>query len=143
MFAYMQHIVLFNISITRIIYIMPFDYPTFDLFHDSKIWTADKMYHFKSLIRAHKLYHSQTFQKPSHYNTWFQSSSLPTPFYSSSAGQRTSNFVMSALWNKLTASLKLIKPIGEFKTEIRFHLSSAWWALVPTPYVVDLGLRPV
>ena len=39
--------------------------------------------------------------------------------------------------------LKLIKPMGEFKTEIRLHLSSAWWVLVSTPYAVDSGLRPV
>ena len=36
----------------------------------------------------------------------YQSYALPTPFYSTPAGQPTSTFVTSALWNKLLDTLK-------------------------------------
>jgi len=84
----------------------------------------DKLYKYKLLIKAHKIYHSGSFSTHSHYTTRHQLQSLPVLFYSSFASQSTSDFVISALWNKLPKFLKIIQPLGKFKTELRHHLHS-------------------
>ena len=89
---------------------------------------VDKLYVYELLIKAHSLYYSASFSSP-HYATRHQLYSLPNPFYSTSAGQRTSTFVTSALWNKLPQTLRAIKALSEFKVELRRYIHSGEWVL--------------
>jgi len=122
--VHLDRVIKFQKKIVRIIPLKPFGYLSKDLFRKSDILPIDKLYKYKLLIKAHKIYYSGSFSTHSHYTTRHQLQSLPVPFYSSFAGQRTSNFVISALWNKLPNFLKIIQPLGKLQTELRHHLHS-------------------
>jgi len=94
---------------------------------------------YKLLLEAHKIYYSGSFSTHSHYTTRHQLQSPPVPFFSSFSVQHTSNFVISALWNKLTKFLKIIQPFGKFKTELRHHLHSVELSVVPCMVMPTFG----
>ena len=121
--VHLNKIIKFQKKLLRIIYRKPFRYHTNELFKKSDILKVDKLYVYKLLIKAHSLYYSASFSSP-HYATRHQLYSLPNPFYSTSAGQRTSTFVTSALWNKLPQTLRAIKALSEFKVELRRYIHS-------------------
>jgi len=122
--VHLDRLIKFQKKIVCIIHRKTFGYHSKYLFRKSDILPVDKLFKYKLLIKAHKIYYSGSFSTHSHYATRHQLQSLPVPFYSSFAGQRTSNFVISALWNKLPKFLKIIPPLGKFKTELRHHLHS-------------------
>ena len=95
--VHLNKIIKFQKKLLRIIYRKPFRYYTNELFKKSDILKVDKLYVYKLLIKSHSLYYSASFSSP-HYATRHQLYSLPIPFYSTSAGQRTSTFVTSLLW---------------------------------------------
>ena len=53
------------------------------------------------------------------YNTRFSNTNLPVPFFGTTAGQRTTHYQESALWNGLKADLKDLSGPGAFRAAVR------------------------
>ena len=53
------------------------------------------------------------------YNTRFSKTNLPVPFFGTTAGQRTTHYRESALWNGLKADLKDLSGPGAFRAAVR------------------------
>ena len=95
--VHLNKIIKFQKKLLRIIYRKPFRYHTNELFEKSDILNVDKLYVYKLFIKARSLYYPASFSSP-RYATLYQLYSLPNPFHSTSAGQRTPTLVASALW---------------------------------------------
>ena len=71
--------------------------------------------------KAYKIYYSSTNETSSDhpYNTRFSKANLPVPFFGTIAGQRTTHYRESALWNGLRADLKDLTSPGAFRAAVR------------------------
>ena len=96
--------------------------PSMPLFEKSQFFKIVELNRFKTLILAHKIYHSsRTKHQPSHsYNTRLSTCTitLPVPQSTSLAGHRRT----AALWNALPDALKLTRRGDVFRVAHRKHL---------------------
>ena len=91
------------------------------MFYVTRLPYLKHLIFFKILHKAHKIYYSSTNETLSDhpYNTRFSKTNLPVPFFGTAAGQQTTHYRESALWNGLKADLKGLSSPGAFKAPVR------------------------
>ena len=78
-------------------------------------------------MKAHSLYYSSDRPPPSYsYSIKHSKQNFPVPFFTSNAGQQSTAYQFSSLWNNLPLILKIIKNFLLFKKQLENHLLSAW-----------------
>ena len=117
----LNKILLLQKRILRYIFKKDFLCHTAPLFKTSNILQIENLYKQKILQKAHKIYYSSTNETLSDhpYNTRFSKTNLPVPFFGTTAGQRTTHYRESALWNGLRADLKDLSSPGAFRAAVR------------------------
>ena len=117
----LNKILLLQKRILRYIFKKDFLCHTAPLFKTSNILQIENLYKQKILQKAHKIYYSSTNETSSDhpYNTRFSKTNLPIPFFGTTAGQRTTHYRESALWNGLRADLKDLSSPGAFRAAVR------------------------
>ena len=107
--------------ILRYIFKKEFLCHTVPLFKTSNILQIENLYKQKILQKVHKIYYSSTNETSSDhpYNTRFSKTNLPIPFFGTTAGQRTTHYRESALWNGLKADLKDLSSSCAFRAVVK------------------------
>lgn len=112
---------IFQKKLLRIINKKPFDFPSADLFRKNRILNINQLYKQKILLQAHSSFHNTSHTRHT-YHTRHVSSNLSIPLFKTSAGQRSTTYQESALWNNLPNNLKSIQSKIMFKKELKHFL---------------------
>ena len=120
--TYLNKLSIYQKKLIRIIHRKPFDSHTTDLFITNKILKIDKLYKLKILMKAHSTFYINRPFTNHTYSTRHSLLNLPIPLFISHAGQRTSTYRQTFLWNNLPTDLKSISNAINFKTLVKDHL---------------------
>ena len=81
--------------------------------------SIDQMYQLKILMSAHLLFYSSSTHSSHNYSTRSSLFNLPTPLFTSTAGQRCPSYQLPFLWNNLPTDIKQISNSLKFKTTLK------------------------